>query len=471
MNNKYLALFKDTLIFAIGSMGSKLILFFLVPLYTNCLTTEEYGIAELVFTLGQLLSPVFILSINDALLRFGLMKDSKRENVLMNGVWVFVVSIVITALITPAFRFYLAVSQWRWYLCLFVITSAAATLFTSYLKVKNQNKMFAVVSIIQTAVLAFLNIYLLAFLHIGVEGYLIANIVSNIAAFLVSIIGANVFKDLSISKFDKILLKQMVLYSSPMILNNISWWIIHSSDKIMVEYMLDASALGLFTVATKIPALINVIIAVFTQAWGISSIKEIESSNDKKYYSNVFSVYSFLTFGAAVVLISIIKPFMNIYVGDQFKDGWVFVPLLLVSAVFSSVSAYYGALFAALKNSLANMKSSLIAALVNIFVNYFGILFFGVWGAVIGTVVAYVTIALIRMYGVNKQLNIKVDYFRFLSNIFISLVMAIFVSCNYHILLVSIVSVVLFMIINVKQFVLLVDSAKRIFTEKFKAKK
>lgn len=45
MNNKYNKLVKDTLIFALGSIGSKFILFFLVPLYTNCLTTEQYGIA------------------------------------------------------------------------------------------------------------------------------------------------------------------------------------------------------------------------------------------------------------------------------------------------------------------------------------------------------------------------------------------------------------------------------------------
>ena len=34
---------KDTLIFSLGSFGSKIILFFMVPLYTNYLTTEEYG--------------------------------------------------------------------------------------------------------------------------------------------------------------------------------------------------------------------------------------------------------------------------------------------------------------------------------------------------------------------------------------------------------------------------------------------
>ena len=45
MINKYINLVKNIAIFALGSIGSKLIIFLLVPLYTNYLTTEEYGIA------------------------------------------------------------------------------------------------------------------------------------------------------------------------------------------------------------------------------------------------------------------------------------------------------------------------------------------------------------------------------------------------------------------------------------------
>ena len=41
-------LMKNTAIFAIGSIATKLISFFLVPLYTNALTTEQYGTADLV---------------------------------------------------------------------------------------------------------------------------------------------------------------------------------------------------------------------------------------------------------------------------------------------------------------------------------------------------------------------------------------------------------------------------------------
>ncbi len=48
-NEKYKVLARDAIIFGIGTIGSKLIMFLLLPIYTNALTSEEYGIADLVF--------------------------------------------------------------------------------------------------------------------------------------------------------------------------------------------------------------------------------------------------------------------------------------------------------------------------------------------------------------------------------------------------------------------------------------
>ena len=47
----------------------------------------------------------------------------------------------------------------------------------------------------------------------------------------------------------------MVKFSLPLVFSNVSWWLIHSSDKIMIEAFIGATALGIYTVATKIPSL------------------------------------------------------------------------------------------------------------------------------------------------------------------------------------------------------------------------
>ena len=448
MNNKFKVLFKDTIIFALGSFGSKVILFLLVPIYTNYLTTEEYGIADLVFTTAQLIIPIVSIVIFEAIIRYGLMKDQNSAEVLKAGMTVGVIGTVCTVAITPLFGLYSAISPWKWYLCIYVILSFNANILKGYLKVKDKNKQYALISILQTLCLAIFNILLLAVFHVGVKGYLISNIVAAALTVLLSAFLGGAFSDLIKARFNRYLLRQMACYSAPLILNDLSWWVIHSSDKFMVEAMVSASALGIFTAATKIPSLINVLINIFGQAWNISSIKEMDSSNDTGFYSKVFAGYTFLTFGACVALVAIIKPFMSIYVGSEFKDAWMYVPLLLASAVFSSISSYFGQLYAALKKSVNNMLSTLTGAVVNIIVNYICILMLGIWGAVIGTVVAYIAVATVRMIDVRRFIEIKIDMPRFLMNCILILVQSILVSIGMNVVIVSITSIAVFCGVN-----------------------
>lgn len=448
MNNKYKILFKDTAIFAVGNLGSKMILFFLVPLYTNYLTTEEYGTADLIFTVGQLVVPVVSLTIYDAVMRFGLGKKNRSEDVLKVGVTIGIIGTICTICITPIWNIYTPISAWKWYLCIYVIGSFVLSILKSYLKVKELNKNFAAVSVLQTLIMAILNILLLVCYKTGVKGYMIANIVAVYISVGISALWGRVIEDLRRSKFDRELFSEMVRYSAPLILNDLSWWVIHSSDKFMVEAMIGATALGLYTVATKIPSLINVMIGIFGQAWGISSVKEIESTNDTAFYTKVFEGYSFITFFCCLILAFIIKPFMLIYVGVDFRESWMFVPMLLVSAVFSAISAYYGQLYGALKKSWNSMVSTVVAALVNIVANYYFIPRVGINGAVIGTVLAYIALMIVRMVDVRRYISFSINYKKFTLNCIVVMLQGLFVSNDFHIVGISILSLIAFAIIN-----------------------
>lgn len=289
--NKYKRLIGDTIIFAIGNVGSKLILFFLVPLYTNTLSTEEFGIADLVFTVSQFLIPFVSLVIFDSVIRFGLSKYEKKEDVLVTSFVVIAIGILITIIITPAIKLYNPLSPWRWYLCVYVILSVICSVELNYLKALDKNKMYAIISIINTAIMALTNVVLLTVWRLGVRGYLIATISGSFSTVVITFFAARTPSSLRIGCFDKDLAVRMIAYSAPLIMNNISWWVIQSSDKIMIEAMVGASALGMYTVATKIPSLINVIISIFSQSWGISSVREIESDNDKSFYADVFNMF------------------------------------------------------------------------------------------------------------------------------------------------------------------------------------
>lgn len=85
---KYLA--KNTIIFTLGNLGTKLIQFFLVPLYTNVLSTADYGVVDLVTTIGMVLAPILLLNINDGVMRFALDKGADFNKIMSIGLAAFI---------------------------------------------------------------------------------------------------------------------------------------------------------------------------------------------------------------------------------------------------------------------------------------------------------------------------------------------------------------------------------------------
>lgn len=450
MKNKYKNLIKDTFVFAIGGIGSKIILFLLVPLYTNFLSTEEYGIADLVFTISQFLIPVFGMVIWDAVVRFALSRSEKKENVLLCSLVVWAISAAATIAFTPLLGLYEPISEWKWYLCIYVIINILTSIELNYIKAKEQNKLYSIISIVQTLSMALSNILFIVVVPMGVSGYVSANIIGVSASAIGIFIFGKIYKDIKNAHFSSELLKRMLAFSAPLILNNLSWWAIYSANKIILELALGASLLGIYTVATKIPSLINVFISIFQQSWTISSVKEVETTNDSDFYTDVFNAVSLVAFGMSIGIILVIKPFMNIYVGSEFVEAWKYVPLLLAGATFSAVSSYFVTLYAALKKSLNNMLTTLIPAALNIGLTLLLVNSMGIWAAVIGMASSYFVMALVRMIDVTRYIKIKIDTMRFALNSLILIAEAILVSMEISIYLVSAIAVILFVAINFK---------------------
>lgn len=440
---------KDIFIFAIGGVGSKLLLFLLVPLYTNILTREEYGTADLVSTVAELIIPFLSVVIYEAVLRFGLSKYERKEDVLLVALFVWLGSWLVGLLIIPATRLYSELFEWRWYLYFYINVSIGSFIFLNYIKVKNMNKLFSLINIVQASMLVGLNVLFLIVFKWNVNGYLLSSILSVGLPLIVVILVGKVIPDLKNARTDYQLFKRMIKYSFPLILNNVSWWVIHSSDKIMLELMVGVGALGIYIVVTKIPSLINVVINIVSSAWNISATKEMEDTNNAKFYSDVFNLLTFFVFLACISIVFVLKPFMSIYVGQEFSEAWQYTPLLLVSAVFSAISSYCGSLYDALKKSVHNMITTLIAAMINIALNFVFIPSYGIWGAIIGTVIAYFVIAIMRLINVSRYIKIDFKIPVLAMNCILIIFQAIFVSSDCFKYLVSSITLVAFLIVNI----------------------
>ena len=133
-SKKYTNLLKDTLIFTLGNVGSKVIVFFLVPFYTYYLTPEEYGISDLVFTISQLAIPFFSLVIFDAVIRFALYRKERPQDTLLVGVIVWFLGSVLAFAAAPLIGLYRPMSDWKWYIVAYMSINMLVSIEMNYLK-------------------------------------------------------------------------------------------------------------------------------------------------------------------------------------------------------------------------------------------------------------------------------------------------------------------------------------------------
>ena len=84
--NRYRKLFSDTVILALGTFGSKLLVFLLMPLYTAWLSTSQYSTAELITSTANLLIPLACVGITNGIFRFAAERESNQTAVFSTSI-------------------------------------------------------------------------------------------------------------------------------------------------------------------------------------------------------------------------------------------------------------------------------------------------------------------------------------------------------------------------------------------------
>lgn len=422
MDKKSKRLINNTIIFFIGSLGSKFIQFFLVPLYTYALTTEQYGVTEIVLTASNVLMPVFSVSIADGLLRFGLDKNLKKEDVLKNSMLIVLVGTILSIILAPLFQLYSGLNHWIICFLLILNLRIYRDVFAINLKIHNKNICFALDSIIYTFALCAFSVLFLTIFKMGIVGYFMSYIVANIISIIYLNIVGTPIRDLLKGKINKVLLHDLIVYSIPMIANGIAWWVITASDRFILQYFKGEASVGIYSVASKIPTLISTFSGVFMQAWIISAVTEFDEEREKQFYSKVFHKYYVAMFVAATCLISVVRIFMRFYVSPDFQIAWKYTPLLISGAIYSGMFGFYAGIYAAAKNSKNVTITTIIGAIINIVLNCILIPYIGIQGAVIATYIAWMITTMIRIIDTKKILNFFIDYKRLFSLVIINLV-------------------------------------------------
>lgn len=424
MNQKYKRLFNDTILFTLSNFGSKILIFLLVPLYTSVLSTDDYGIADLITTTVNLLHPILTLSICEATLRFALDKKVNSKSVLANSLLLTILSIVVLLICTPFVKNLTGSFKEYWWLMIgsFISTSLQIC-FSNYVKGCGKSLVFAIQGIIYTLVLIICNIVFLLYFKIGLRGYIFSIIISGLTSSVYMAFSAKFWKDIFTARIDVKLLKEMLIYCLPMIPTSIAWWINASADKYMVVGLVGASANGLYAAAHKIPTIMSTITNLFSQAWRISAISSYdEDENSCEFYSKIYNLFYLFCIYICMGITILSQLIAKILYKSDYFSAWILIPPLLIATIFEAYSGFLSSLYAAAKKTSLLFVSTCIGAIFNIILNYILIKKLGTIGAPIATFISFIIVWIIRTILLGKIIVIKVNYVKMT----ISLILIIF---------------------------------------------
>lgn len=406
-SNRIKYLFKNTLVFALGNVGTKIISFFLVPLYTNYLLLQEYGTVDLVITLGSFVVPILIFNIYEAVMRFSLDKNADQNSIMSTGILSLFAMLLLATAMYPLIQLYEPLAPYSLYVYLYFISNGFSIVFLYNLRGKEQLLSFSIGSIINAFFTAILNIIFLTVFGWGIEGFLLSYIISQFITALYAFFAGNVIKTIKYFKIDIKLTREMLKYSVLLIPNSFMWWIMNASSRVMLTAMIGIASSGLYAVASKLPSLVSIVSTVFNQAWNYSAIKE-DVSNDREEFNNaVFHYLLGIVCLCGAILSVFIKPILRVYVNDSYFSSWFFTTPLIFGTCILVLATFLSSQYTVNKDSKGFLFSSIAGAVANIGLSFLLIPYLGELGASLATCVSYCVVFVYRIFDIRKYIHLR----------------------------------------------------------------
>ena len=409
-------LLTNTAIFTVGKMLSRLLVFFMIGVYTNCLTQAEYGTAELITSMANLLIPLACAGISEGIFRSAAAREGDKEAFFTNGLVVYGVGSVVFLALSPLVGLIPVFAGSVWLIAAYVVVSNLHTVVAQYLCAIGRTKLFAGQGILNTALVIGFNILFLPVLDLGVEGYILSTILADLATTLFLILVTRLWRAVKPRSVSWQTIRTMLRFCLPLVPTTICWWITGVSDRFMVEAMCSAELNGLYSVAYKIPNLLIYAISIFDSAWKLSVSSEDDPEACASFYTRVWRIYTTMAFLGGGALILTCRLFAGLLFAGDFVEAWVDIPVLTYATVFCALCTFLSSVYFASKRTVWSMITAVAGAVLNVTLNLLLIPSMEAMGASIATFASYFAVCILRLITTRRLISFKQEWGRLVVN-------------------------------------------------------
>lgn len=375
-HKKYL---KSTLIYTVLGFLPLAISFFLSPINTFYLKTEDFGIVGLSNLLGVYLNIFLIFGIDSAFSRYFF--DFYKKPKLLNAYFsTTILSLILFSVIIGTLFFFFGhdilnlmfkttdftLYPFAFYTFITCVFSLMMIIIQQYYRNSENLKGFAFISILNLIVVTGSTLIGVVYLKYGALGNIGGKMIGTLIVMLPFLLF--IFTKIGFT-FRFSYFKKLLVYGFPVSLYLLIAVMFDNYDKIAIEHHFDLSKLGIYNLAFTIASVINVFLAAIQSSTYPTLYKNWASTNQNDIYQikNTFTYIHLLNCIVICVVIAFSKPFIEYFINESYHEAINYIPILCLVFIPRSYFITYS-------TSLFYHKNTFILPIINLISLGFGVI-------------------------------------------------------------------------------------------------
>jgi len=393
------------------------IVFFITPIITRYMSSEEYGIVATILMLIPFYIVFFSLSIHSAIARYYFKyKNSSVElrnflgtSIILIALVSFSISIFLYLIGKPFFIYFLPSIQFSPYIVYSLIIASSQVIVIAYfslLKSMQKLKLYIWIFNLYFSTQITLILYLVIILKLNAYGYILSLVISNVAFMLIVLV--LIKKDINLCLKTKYI-KEILSYSLPIIPVDGIGLVSSLADRYYLLKFVGLSSVGVYFVGYQLALVISLINRAINSAYVPIFFNRYESDNNN--YDDIYRIGEYFVYfsGFLALFSSIAAPDLIYLLFDEsyYKASEVIVYL---NFSFSLTSIYFlNTNVLSLEAEYIKLKTIgiIVGAIITVLLSYYMTKYYALVGASVSTLIGFFITTLILIMIVRLKTDFK----------------------------------------------------------------
>lgn len=394
------AVIKNSFGYTFGNLLLKAFSFFLIPLYTNYLSTEQYGILNLANNFISVVSMVFMMGLQYSVVRF--FADYKNNLQKVAKMFGSIICFVLLVGIFLSSALIIFKNSWSFYffenipfypiVFLAILISVVNGLYTVYQEIL-KGMQDAKRSILLTYLFFFLllgsNICTVVFFKLGVAGILISSFGVYITMIIVMFVDL-IKRKLFVVTIDKKILKRLLKYCLPIFPHTMAFTIEGYVIRLIISNKMSLSMLGIYSLSFQFGIISDVILNSVQSAFQPWLFNRLNDTDEQKVDDISQVSYTLMwIYGLFFILIGLFSQEAIILMANKsYVEAWVYVPFIVFSIAIKSPTYLYNNFLYYDKNKTKYVSYvTIVSSSIDIILTFLLVPYYGIWGVIMASII------------------------------------------------------------------------------------